>query len=295
MSLVNPQTFYKPYKPKITIKDVTDITTTHTINTFSGSTPTLNVIEASCVPSMNHWGSFHIDFEDSTESVDLNTVDEGHQVIFETAKTEAALRRIFSGRILDLSYVGDKTDTAVWRISGAGYGYRFNERVVNFFREAKRLGVGSSVTADTSDTTMYSENLLYDLLTKTDVLPIGEPLETQLGTSEIQKGLVLDFIAELRDQLVEMSSIKQSIEDYSGSYIFVDPFKNVRIIYPNVSVTGSSHFNLIRADPRQRTTDLASNTAYFDGPYGWTRSISRENGYLNRAYAVVSKRDTLSS
>lgn len=300
-SVVFPNLYYRTSRAKITIRDLSGDVTLHEYNPFlTGSSlesQSLKILNAKCTPSLNHVGTFDIEILDPAamagggpSSLNLDTIDQGKRVFFDISKDGITYQRIFSGRIEAYTPARNSKDDLVWHIDGYGSGIRLNERVTNFFREAKRLGVGTSTQADPSDETMQAYRLLEDLFQDTDHLPLGEPLETMFDTSELANSGVTDFIASIRDQLVEWMSVKQVIEDYSGAYIFVDQNDRVRIQYPNL---GGNGFTL-KSQPNY-TQDMAATTAYFTGTFGYAISTKKQDGYANRIFSVVTARDTLDS
>lgn len=260
-----------PLLPKVVIKKFDSSVTYHTYDSFNLGAADININFVDCQIGLGRAGNFTIRVEDSGGSLNSN-VKVGNKVVIQAGKTQAGLTNLMTGYVRRFETVRQNTNTLEYILKGYGSQVRFNERVSNFFRFGDRSSFGSADPA--SDTDMRGSALFTDLITDTDHLPIGTPTET---FTSIGVDTITEQIPSIKEPFVEWSHVANQIANNVGAIWGVDASEDAFFRYPLSSSSG-----ITITDTTASTDD--ANYAYIVGPWSFSDSIEKTDGFANRLY-----------
>lgn len=270
----------------------------HTFNAFDEEQSSINVNYCDVNLSSNSAGEFTIRIEDSAHLLDTTEVGNGNAVLIQAAKTEGALsdgkHNLIFGFINDVDTIRPDTNVLEYEFKGVGSAVRFTERISNFNRAARRVSQNSA-EPDLSDPTMEAWRLVQDLMTDTDHLPIGEPLEglfTIEGVTDPDTRIT-SVVPSVESDFAEFSEILDLVADTTGGTWGVDynpTLNNLFLRYATLEPSG-----IIIKDRMDTASDDRFKTAYIQGAWGWNDSIDKSQGFCNRFFAITATKDVLSN
>ncbi len=261
-------------RPKVTIKKYDSSTTYFTWDSFAlpGSGP--RVIEVECEDKELEAAPFRVRIEDSGNLLDAN-VGNGNKVVIQIGDTQANLTNFVAGfvRYVDI----ERPDTGAKEVVLHGFTnpVRTEERIVNMIRIANRLANG--VDPDAADTTMKASEVFKDCFEDVDCYPIGGPLLpfTTGGVNDISEKL-----ASIKEPLVPMKQVLDHVANATGTIYAIDGADEVKLHYPALLHSGIT----IRDTDDPDTISPEATTGFFIGPWKFTKSIRKQDGFANRLY-----------
>lgn len=247
--------------------------------TVSANPNRIRIISVTVDLAQNQAGTFQVQVEDSQKVIDRNQVGLGSRFEISLGKTPTSFNDVMVGYCKVVNMKRDDTGLLVYTFSGYGSQIIFNERVVDFNKQAARQQLGS-IVASTIDQNTTAYNLVKSLIEGFSGLPIkGLPSLIQQG-GFTEQGLdprVNTFIPAISQPLVQAAQCMDTICNQSGSIWGVQN-NDVFLRYPTQVHTG-----VIIKDTVE-DTDPSNKTAYFIGPFEMIDSIDLQDGFCNGLY-----------
>jgi spherulation-specific family 4 protein/chitobiase/beta-hexosaminidase-like protein len=270
----------------------------HTFNAFDSEDSTINVNYCDVSLSSGSAGEFTIRVEDSAHLLDVTEVGNGNAVLIQAAKTEGALadgkHNLIFGFIDDVDTILPDTNVLEYEFHGVGSAIRMMERISNFNRAARRVSQNSA-EPDLTDPSMQAWRLVRDLMTDTDHLPIGEPLEDLFTINGVTdpNTRITSVVPSVQEEFAEFSEILNLIADTTGATWGVDYNPGLNDLFLRYAVLQPS--GIILKDKIESDIDDRFKTAYIQDAWGWNDSTKPSDGYCNRFFAITATKDVLSN
>lgn len=270
--------YFKPYKPRITIKALDNSSTLYTYDPWTDAGTTDKPIYCTVQPqSPNHQGTFTVQWEDSTLATpdDLNL-----RVIIECGKQSTQMTRLISGLVRQAGKTRGADGKILTTVSGSSTGIRLNERITYAVKEAAKL-TQDGITLDPTDATMKADALLQAYV------GIGTyPTTEAIDTSAIAVNSdVENFVPSISVEYGELQDVANLIQEASDGEVFVDVNDTVRLrhaLQPAIAGRGFTIKN------KKVSNDNADDTMYLRGKsWDYTASISKADSYSNYLYGIL--------
>lgn len=260
-------------KPRITIyafNDTTYATQLYSYNAFSDSGSSAKPISLHFEGVASGSGSFSIEIEDSDGTLDPEMFIRGNRVFIECSKDGSVWQPAFKGLVRSCERYMAGAKVSNYTISGYSYLVRLNERIINVIKQSALSGPDYNRT----DSTMFTDNLINEILTNDAdyVYSIDDTaLHSLFKTTNITSSPIDTWIPRLDAQLVPISDAINSILEFSGALVTLDPGTDQLVLFdPQQSTTGINIF--LVTDQPNLIADNAAYTMYPVEPY--TYSIS---------------------
>ncbi|MBI2127198.1 MAG: hypothetical protein HYU02_07820 [Thaumarchaeota archaeon] len=206
---------------------------------FDPLTPTLDFNLSKChieLSSQGQIGKITATIEDSSGALQADIAC-GKQIDVWLAKQLPFSTKFFLGKLEKRNILQSVPDAVEYEIEGAHITSRLTHRIVHFARIQKRLSDGVSV--DNTDNTTLIENMVKDIVQKTDVYPTGEPtLETADGITvsgvESTSLRIPEYICDYKPA----SDALRELGDVSGRTFWLDEAKDLKFKAPQVLDSG---------------------------------------------------------
>jgi hypothetical protein len=239
----------------------------------------IRIISVNVDLAQNQAGSFQVQIEDSQRVIDTNQVGLGSKFEISVGKTPTSFNDIMVGYCKIVNVKRDDTGLLIYTFSGYGSQIVFNERIVDFNKQAARQQLGS-IVASTIDQNTTAYNLVKSLIEGFSGLPIkGLPsIIQQAGFTEA--GLdprVSTFIPAISQPLVQAAQCMDTICNESGSIWGVQN-NDIFLRYPTQVHTG------VTIKDKVEYNDPINKTCYFIGAFEFTDSIDLQDGFCNGLY-----------
>ena len=293
---LNLRRYAKPLGLRVFIMSHDMRETFHVFNSFNLEESTIHINSASVNLSINDAGDFSIEVEDSRHGIDTSLVGEGNAILIQAAKTVEDLgdgrHNLLLGYITEKKVSRPDTNVLVYTFNGYGSMIRFNERLTNFSKSARRIK-HDSPEPDTTDPDMIAYRLFQSILDTTDHMPIGGPKESQFTFTGVTDVLprVEGFIASIDEQLAEMSSPMNTIADASGASWGVSYNPNLNDVFLRYATLEPSGIIIKSGNEIENPDDDKFKTAYIQGDWSFTDSRDKSQGFTNRFIARVGTKD----
>jgi hypothetical protein len=259
-------------RPKIVIKKWDGSTTYFTYDAFAPPASGARVLSCTVEDKELVAAPFRIVIEDSGGTLDPN-VGNGNKVTISIGTTPGSLAGFVTGYVRQVEVA--RKDTHVKEITLHGFSsvVRLDERISNFYRIAARDANG--VDPDPADTSMKCSEIFKDIFEDTDHLPIGQPTEpfTTGGVQDIGERL-----ASIKEPFIEWKQIADRAAEASGSVYGIDASDVAFMRYPTLTHSG------ITIKGASSSMDVDAATGYFLGPWNYTDTIKKSDGFANRLY-----------
>jgi poly(beta-D-mannuronate) lyase len=274
-------------------------------------------------------GDFSILIEDYGKVLDPTIIGAGNAVLIQAAKFEDQLNdgehNLIFGFVRHRSVIREDTGTLEYLLEGHGAGVQFNERITNFSYSARRTSV-SDPAPDWTDQAMFASNLVKKLVTETDHRPIGFPalpFTVRGVTDRIPK--VDDFIPSINEEMTEDANVMNRIADTVSAVWGVKLDSTTGTVdtyfhYPTLEHSGITikdvmnetesggaggsggggseeeeglqSLSALNANSSGIGVDDLTKTALFIGPWSYTDSISKDDGFTNRFFAKAGTKNS---
>lgn len=272
----NPD-YIAPLRCKITISDKDQMVIFHEYDSFlPPEYNDLHILQAEVSLGLGQAGTFTLTLENSNDDIDRTIIGNGCHVLIQAGKTQDQYQDLLSGYVRRSTVSRPDTNHMLYILSGYSSQIRFNERITNFSRAAKRENFASNIPRR-NDEDMTTAELFKDLVRDQDHLPIGEPPEN-FGTAGVEDE-VHEFVPSIDEHLTQWSSVANVLAEGSGAIWGVDARDNIFLRYPFMKQA-----ELTIKDVPDTTNDRADVTAYNIGPWEFTDSIDQGDGFANRLY-----------
>jgi hypothetical protein len=261
-------------RPKVSIRKFDNSVSYYEYDSFAPPSSGARVIAVDVEDRQLVAAPFKITIEDHAGALDAD-VGNGNKVTVSIGSAQGGLADFVTGYVRFVE-VG-RTDTGIKEITLHGYSslIRLDERIGNFYRIADRASNGED--PDPSDEKMKCSEIFKDIFEDTDHLPIGIPQEpfTTGGVQDISERL-----ASIKEPFVEWKQIADRIAEASGTIYGIGPDDVAFLRYPTLAHSGITIRDI--DDPDAANPD--ATTGYFAGPWSYTDSIKKGDGFANRLY-----------
>ncbi len=261
-------------RPKVSIRKFDGSETYYEYDSYAPPSSGARVIAVDVEDRQLVAAPFRITIEDHGGALDAG-VGNGNKVTVSIGSTQAGLVPFVTGyvRLVEVA----RADTDIKEITLHGYSslIRLDERIGNFYRIADRAGNGED--PDPGDEKMKCSEIFKDIFEDTDHLPIGIPQEpfTTGGVQDISERL-----ASIKEPFVEWKQIADRIAEASGTTYGIGPDDIAFLRYPTLAHSGIT----IRDAGNPDAANPDATTGYFVGPWSYTDSIKKSDGFANRLY-----------
>jgi hypothetical protein len=228
--------------------------------------------------------SFYLRFEDGGGVIDQNTIGLGNKVLIYAGRDSDELTLLFTGYSEKRTPVILGDGVMDYQMTGAGEMASLNDVLVNFKRASSELtDIDDPNFPKRPDAKMAVSELVNDLMTSLDVritrdMTIQQFLGLDLsGISPLVSERLLSVIQSMN----EVSQVLNFLAQVTGAFWKIENGKLI-FEYPDIQHSGIIIKNKVSS------IDLADTTSYFDGPWEYTDSISKEDGFANRIYTSTT-------
>lgn len=244
VTYTSSSTYWNPLRPRIRIfpfNDKSYADPIYTYNAFADEGSEGKPIALVFDSQITSVGDFSIEIEDSGNTLDPDIFLRGNRVFIECSKDGITWEAAFKGLIRS---VEQKIFASTGRnliLQGYSYLIRLNERVINTIKES--AVTGDPAIYDRTDSTMFTDNLINDLLS-TDSNYVSSVDDTQLyGVLEknnITSSPIVEWIPRLDAQLISVSSAITRVLDFSNGLLMFNPEDDELMLYTADLVTPST-------------------------------------------------------
>lgn len=262
------KTYWDPLKPRINIYAFTDTTYSsplYTYNAFTdpgGSGQVDKPIALAFESQTTTAGTFQLEIDDSADTLDPDVFLRGNRVVIECSKDGSTWQTAFKGLVRSGKQKIFAQNNRTLTLEGYSYLIRLSERILDTKKQA-RLNAGKF---DRTDTAMFSDNLINDLLTN-DVNYVHTVDDTQLysifKTTNVQSSPIDDWVPRIDCALSSLGDGINSVLEFTNSLLTVD-FSNDQLVLFNpdrVPSTGGAGIFLL-TDAMNMQADDANYTMY---------------------------------
>jgi hypothetical protein len=289
---LNLRRYLKPYGIRIFIMSHDQRETYHMFDSFNIHESTIRVQKVTTNLAIDEAGRFSILVEDSGHGIDTSEVGEGNSVLIQAAKTPEDMddgkHNVLFGYITTKTLHREDTGVLKYEFQGSGSAIRFNERLTNFSRSARRLD-HKSPNADPSDPDMIAWKLFQDVLTDAGQMPNGGPTESQFTMDGVVNTTprVDSFIATLENELTALSESMDLIANNSGATWGVNYNPRLNDLFLRYATLEPSEIIIKSGSDVENTGDDKFHTSYIIGDWAFTDNRDVSSGFANQIYARV--------
>jgi hypothetical protein len=236
----------------------------------------IRVLQVVVDVALNAAGTFEVMIEDSQKLIDRTTVGLGSRFIIDVGKTPTSFQNIINGYCKRVETKRDDTGTLIYVFQGYDAQIIFNERIVDFQKQAARQSLGSNVASPIGNNTSAYQ-LVRSLLEGSGHMPIKGLPSIVAGSGLTENGLdprVDTFIPAISQPLVEASAVMDTIANESGSIWGVQN-GDIFLRYPTHVHTG------VTIKDTMEEHDPINKTSYINGAWDFIDSIDQQDGFCN--------------
>lgn len=229
--------YWAPLRPRIRIYEFEDKTYADPLyeyNAFTDVGTETKPIALSFDSGITSVGDFGIEIEDGANAIDADIYMRGNRVVIECSKDGITWEPAFKGLVRSST---QKLYASTGRniiLEGYSYLVRLNERILNVIKESSLTGSAEDAEYNRSDATMFTNNLINDLLT-TDSNYVYTVDDTQLydvfQTSNILSSPITEWIPRLDAQLVTLNSAIDRVLEFSNGLVMLNPADDELMLY----------------------------------------------------------------
>ena len=275
--------YWIPLKCVIEVYDNTGNTLLLSYDMFNPEINPIKLLE--CTVSLGLTNTqFTLKFEDGQGTINQNSIGLGNKVLVYAGRSSDNLTLLFTG------YSENRTPTIIsdhvmnYEMSGYGENASLNDLIINFKRASTQLTeIEDPNFPKRPDSKMVVHELVRDIFEDSDVRVTKDIiLKDYLGLdiSGISP-LVTERLLSIVQGMTEVSQVLNFLTEVTGAYWKIENGK-LFFEYPETQHSGIVIKNKVS------NIDLANSTSYFIGPWQYTDSISKDNGFANRIYTTTS-------
>lgn len=239
----------------------------------------IRIISVTVDIGMNQAGSFEIQIEDSNRVIDRNVIGEGNKFIIEVGKDPTSYHPILEGYVRQVKTTRDDTGLLLYDFAGYGSQIVFQERIVDFQKQAARQSLGTIIPS-LIDPNVTAFQMVKSLFEGFSGIPIrGLPsIQQQTGMTDFGvDSRVNTFIPAISQPLVTASQVMDTLANESGAVWGVQN-GDLYFRYPTQVHSG------VTIKDSQEANDPINKTGYIIGQWSFTDSIDLQDGYCNGLY-----------
>lgn len=259
------KSYWDPLKPRINIYGFTDTTYStplYTYNAFTDSGTVDKPLALSFESQTTTAGTFSLEIDDSGDTLDPDTFLRGNRVVIECSKDNSTWQTAYKGLVRSAKQKIFAQNNRTLTLEGYSYLIRLSERILDTKKQA-HLTAGKF---DRTDSAMFSDNLINDLLTN-DANYVKTVDDTQLysifKTTNVQSSPIDDWVPRIDCALSSLGDGINSVLEFTNSLLTVD-FSNDQLVLFNpdrVPNTGGAGIFLL-TDAMNQQADDAGYTMY---------------------------------
>lgn len=275
----NDKSYWTPLKCRVEIYDNKGLELLLVYDSFFPSTNPIVLLDCEVVLGLTN-SSFMLRFEDGGKVINQNKIGLGNKILIYAGRKSDDLTLLFTGYSEKRSPKILGNSVMDYTMEGHSEMASFNDIIVNFKRASSELvDIEDPNFPKRPDSQMAVHELVRQLMEDLDVRVTRDiRIKDYLGLdiSGISP-MVTERLLSVVQHMTELSQVLNFFSEVTGAYWKVE---NGRLIfeYPDVQHSG------IVIKNKTSPTDLASSTSYFAGPWTYTDSISKEDGFANRIY-----------
>ena len=252
-------------------------------DSFNPASNTLALLECEVKLGLTN-SSFHLLFEDGGGNIDQNTIGLGNKVLIYAGRDSQNLTLLFTGYAEKRTPIIRGNHIMDYAIDGYSEMASMNDLIVNFKRASTQLvDIDDPNFPKRPDSKMSVFELVTDLMEDTDVRITRDMLIRDylgLDLSGISP-MVTERLLSVVQSMTEVSQVLNFFAEVTGAYWKVENGK-LFFEYPETQHSGIVIRN------KKSATDRADSTSYFAGPWNYTDSISKDDGFANRIYTSTT-------
>lgn len=296
--------YVEPLRALIEIRDMNDPNIIkYSYDSFKAPNNAIMITEAEVTVGQGQTGDFSIKILDNEKVIPRSDLRRNNVIVIKAKKYEGdQWINLLYGFQKRLTPTREKGNLLEYRLDGFGSGILLGDRVVNFKRMPKSfvnslpgsVGIGG-------DPSTTANSLFKQLFTANDILLVGDNYNlTAQGKFDLTSIPTLvspkvnDQLYGMNEKLVEAREIFNKILDLTGADGGVDAYNRPFLRYHSILHSGITLKTWEWAND-DLNVDLALNTGYFFGPFGYTMDWSKESGFANRLVAQSVARPLIES
>jgi hypothetical protein len=271
--------YWVPRKARVEIYDNKGLELLLVYDSFLPETNAIALLDCELTLGLTNSG-FTLKFEDGSGAINQNTIGLGNKVLIYAGTQSNELTLLFTGYSEKRTPVILGNNVMDYIMEGYGEMASFNDLIVNFKRASTELvDVDDPNFPKRPDSKMAVHELVTDLMEDADVRITRDVIIKDYLNLDISgiSPLVSERLLSVVQNMQELSQVMNFLSEVTGAYWKVENGKLI-FEYPEVQHSG------IIIKNKKTTTDLARSTSYFAGPWQYTDSISKEDGFANRIY-----------
>jgi hypothetical protein len=279
LTYTSDPSYWIPRKVRVEIYNNTGLELLLVYDSFLPETNEVALIDCDITIGLTN-SAFMLRFEDGNGIINQNTIGLGNKVLIYAGVNSNDLTLLFTGYSEKRTpmILGDNVMDYV--MEGYGEMASFNDIIVNFKRASTELvDIDDPNFPKRPDAKMAVFELVTDLMEDLDVrithdISIKDYLGLDISGISPQ---VTERLLSVVQNMQELSQVMNFLSEVTGAYWKIE---NGRLIfeYPDIQHSGITIKN------KKSSTDLAKSTSYFAGPWQYTDSIAKEDGFANRIY-----------
>ena len=274
----NPS-YWVPLKVRVEIYNNTGLELLLVYDSFLPETNQIVLLDCQVVLGLTN-SSFSLKFEDGSGAIDQNTIGLGNKVLIYAGRTSDNLTLLFTGYSETRSPTILGNNVMDYEMTGHSEMASFNDIIVNFKRASSELvDVDDPNFPKRPSAMMAVHELVTDLMEDADVRVIRDMRIKEYFNLDVSgiSPMVTERLLSVVQNMQELSQVMNFLAEVTGAYWKIE---NGHLIfeYPEVQHSG------IIIKNKKTSTDLAKSTSYFAGPWQYTDSISKSDGFANRIY-----------
>lgn len=264
------KSYWDPLKPRINIYAFTDTTYSSPLYTYNAFTDAGNIDKPLALAFESQTttaGTFALEIDDSGDTLDPDMFLRGNRVVIECSKDNSTWQTAFKGLIRSAKQKVFAQNNRTLTLEGYSYLIRLSERILDTKKQA-HLTAGKF---DRTDSTMFSDNLINDLLTN-DANYVKTVDDTQLysifKTTNVQSSPIDDWVPRIDCALSSLGDGINSVLEFTNSLLTID-FSNDQLVLFNpdrLPSTGGAGIFLL-TDALAQQADDANYTMYPTSDY----------------------------
>lgn len=263
--------YWSPTKPRINIYAFTDTTYSSPLYTYNAFTDVGKIdkpIALQFESTSTSSGTFALEIDNSADSIDPDTFLRGNRIFIECSKDGTTWQAAYKGLVRSAKQKVFGPSNRTITLEGYSYLIRLTERILSFRKQAALL---AGQTFDRTDSTMFTNNLLNDIMTN-DANYMESIDDTALAsvfkTSNLTSSPIDDFVPRIDAPLSTLSDVVNMVLEFSQSLLTVD-FSNDQLVLFNperVPTSGGAGIFLL-TDMMNMSADDANYTIYPTSDY----------------------------
>lgn len=271
--------YWTPLKIVVEIYDNTGINLLLSYTSFDPESNPIKLLEWEISLGLTN-SSFMLKFEDGSKTINQNTIGLGNKILIYAGREPNDLTLLFTGysETRTPQILGNNVMDYV--MEGHSEMASMNDLIVNFKRASSELiDIEDPNFPKRPDAKMAVNELVRDLLEDPDVrITRDMVLKDYLGLdiSGIAPN-VTERLLSIVQSMTEASQVLNFLCEVTGAYWKIENGKLI-FEYPDIQHSGIIIKNKVSS------TDLAQSTSYFAGPWDYTDSIAKSDGFANRIY-----------